>query len=168
MVTPSNPLKTHMAVIRLLVAAALIFVGNRAFAAPKEHLPEGAKVTALEVTPNEIALANQYAYAQVLVTAQLADGSRIDATRMVEPVASGNLVEVSPTLVVRPKADGDSQLAFHLGGQTVTVPVTQVLEERLLLFTRQEFVIARDRMEQDLRVATVQVGAGQEVGADHL
>ena len=42
---------------------------------------------------------------------------------MVEPVASGSLVEVSPTLVVRPKAGGEGQLAFHLDGQTVSVPL---------------------------------------------
>src|ERR1019366_1697990 len=46
--------------------------------------------------------------------------------------------------------------------------LTQVFEERLLLLAGQELVVTGDRVEQDLRVAIVQVGASQEVGADHL
>jgi len=46
--------------------------------------------------------------------------------------------------------------------------LTQTFEESLLLFAGQELVVAGDRVEQDLRVAIVQVRARQEVGADHL
>ena len=46
--------------------------------------------------------------------------------------------------------------------------LTQVFEERLLLFAGQEFVVAGDRVEQDLRVAVVQMRSRQEIRADHL
>jgi hypothetical protein len=114
--------RRHLAIVFVTWAAVSCAAGLAA-GAPKEHLPEGAKVVALEVQPAQIELTNRYAYAQVLVSAQLADGSRIDATRMVEPVVSGDLAEVSPTLVVRPKSDGDGQITFALGGQSAMAPV---------------------------------------------
>ena len=47
-----------------------------------EKLPEGMQLAKLEVLPTTIALANRYAYAQLLVTGVLADGAKIDVTRM--------------------------------------------------------------------------------------
>src|ERR1017187_2510002 len=46
--------------------------------------------------------------------------------------------------------------------------LSKVFEESLLLFAGQELVVTGNRVEQDLRVAIVQVRASQEVGADHL
>src|ERR1035437_3676217 len=46
--------------------------------------------------------------------------------------------------------------------------LAQVFEESLLLFAGQELVVTGNRVEQDLRVAIVQVRSCQEVRADHL
>ncbi len=93
-------------------------------AASKEQLPSGAKVVSLEANPAQFTLANKYAYVQVLLTAQLEGGDRLDVTRMAESAVANDLASVSPTGVVRPKTDGDGQIVFQLGGQSVTVPLT--------------------------------------------
>lgn len=98
-------------------------VAAPAVAASKEHLPEGAKVTALEANPAEITLTTKYAYAQVLVTAWLEGGDRVDVTRMAAASVGNDLATVSPTGVVRPKTDGAGQISFELGGQSVAVPL---------------------------------------------
>ncbi len=92
-------------------------------AAPKEKLPAGAKIASLEVYPPEIALVGKYGYAQVLVTAQLEDGDKIDVTRAVEPAVSDDLAAVSATGVVRPKADGQGQITFAVADKTIVVPL---------------------------------------------
>ena len=97
---------------------------GQAPAAPKEHLPEGAVVESLAATPAEIKLDGQYVYAQVLITAQLAGGDRLDVTRIVEPVVADDLATVSPTLVVRPKKDGQGQITLSVGGKSIAVPLT--------------------------------------------
>ncbi len=106
-----------------LTWAAVALLATVCFAAPKEHLPEGAQVVGLEALPPEIALTNRFAYAQVIVSAQLANGERLDATRMVETVVTGDLADVSPTLVVRPKSDGDGTITLAIGGKSIAVPL---------------------------------------------
>jgi len=105
------------------LALGLLALLPRAFAAPLEKLPEGAKVVALEVHPAQVELPNKYAYSQVLVTAVLEGGQRLDATRMVEGTVSGDLATLSPRGVVRPKTDGEGQLSFSVGGQSYNVPL---------------------------------------------
>ncbi len=83
----------------------------------KRSCPRVSQVVSLEASPAEVTLATPYAYAQVLVTAQLAGGDRMDVTRMVEPTVSGDLATVSPTGVVRAKMDGDGQITYAVGGQ---------------------------------------------------
>ncbi len=114
--------RNWLAIVSFALTLAPLVV-PAASAAPEEKLPEGAEIVALEVQPAEIALDGQYAYAQVLVTAQLADGDSMDVTRMVEPVVTDDLATVSPTLLVRPKADGQGQITFAVGGKTVAVPL---------------------------------------------
>ncbi len=114
--------------IRTLVAAACLvwlsaISANRLQAAPMEQLPPGAEVTKLSVHPEKIELSGKYAYAQVIVTAQLAGGDTLDATRMVESTVTDDIASVSPTLVVRPQADGEGEVAFSVGGKSVAVPV---------------------------------------------
>ncbi len=86
-------------------------------------MPEGAKVVSLESQPPEIVLTNRYAYAQMLLTAQLESGERLDVTRIAHPTAPANLATISPTGVVRPQTDGDGAISVQLGGQTLLVPV---------------------------------------------
>jgi WD40 repeat protein/mono/diheme cytochrome c family protein len=86
--------------------------------------PPGTSVATLEVEPKEIQLGNRFAYTQLLVTAKLDTGLTIDATRMVEPVLSTAIVEVSRSGLVRPKADGKATLTLQLLGRKASVPVS--------------------------------------------
>jgi hypothetical protein len=103
-----------------------------------EALPPGAKVVKLEVQPLRIELKSPFEYRQVLLTAQLATGERLDVTRLAQRSAPSQLVRLSPTGVVRPVADGAGQLTFQLDGQTVTVPfqVTGQKEKYTASFVR--------------------------------
>lgn len=88
-----------------------------------ETLPSGATVIGLEVIPHQIKLTSPFDYTQLLVTASLNTGDRVDATRIAQIQSSAANVVVSPFGVVRPLADGAASLMIKLGEQTVTVPV---------------------------------------------
>jgi hypothetical protein len=106
------------------LSSALVTVA--AFALPlcaQEKLPPGAQVTRLESSPASVTLKHPYDYRQLLITAHLASGEKIDVTRM-PPIAATANVKISPNGLVRPTADGNGELNFRLGGQTVKVPVT--------------------------------------------
>jgi hypothetical protein len=76
----------------------------------------------LEAHPESVSLPNRYRYAQLLLTGVLADGQRLDVTRMAKIEAPACLT-VSPTGLVRPAGDGEGELKATLGGQAVRVPV---------------------------------------------
>src|SRR5262249_28226507 len=123
----------------LLPASAL--TARAAEAPPQEKLLPGAKVVKLEAKPAKIALANPYAYAQLLVTGQLADGGRVDVTRLATIDKPANVVQVSPAGLVRPAGDGAGELTVSLQGQTIKVPV-QVSGQK----TKYEVSFVRDVM----------------------
>src|SRR5260370_1111269 len=89
----------------------------------KESLPPGAKVVRLEASPASIALKHPYDYRQVLLTAVLETGDRLDATRMAK-IEIPAAVKLSPAGQVRPVADGSGELKVSLAGQSVAIPVT--------------------------------------------
>jgi hypothetical protein len=107
----------------LMVAALALAAGSFSAEKTDEPLPPGRKVARLEVTPASITLKNPYVYSQLLVTAVLDSGERVDVTRTVQ-VDKPGLVSVSPRGQVRPTADGAGQLKFTLAGQSAVVPVT--------------------------------------------
>ena len=80
-----------------------------------ETLPKGAKIVGLKAQPASITLKDRFAYAQILVSAQLDSGDLIDVTRMVEAKAVGSNVEVTRSGQVRPVADGKTTLTITLG-----------------------------------------------------
>src|SRR5262245_61547749 len=88
----------------------------------QEKLPPGAQVTRLEASPASVTLKHPYDYRQLLITAHLASGGKIDVTRSA-PTAAPASVKVSANGLVRPAADAQGELAFSLGGQTARVPV---------------------------------------------
>ena len=112
------------ATLALAIAIAAVYSARTA-AAADETLPPGFKPVAIEALPPSIDLKNRFDYRQLLLTATLAGGEKVDVTRMAElsQLAAG-VVEVSPTGMVRPKADGKGELRFSLAGQTVAIPVT--------------------------------------------
>jgi hypothetical protein len=118
-------MQDHSRVLHRHVAAALaitltLFTG--AVSAQEEKLPTGARVVRIEAIPSALTLKNPFDYAQVVLTAHLATGDKVDVTRMAK-VEAPEIVKVSPTGLVRPQADGSGQLRFSLGGQSVSVAV---------------------------------------------
>lgn len=91
-----------------------------------ESLPPGTKVVGLEVLPTSIKLTSPFDYAQLLVTAKLDNGDRVDATRLVQAQPAAATVTISPTGIVKATADGTSAIGVKLGDQVATVPVEAV------------------------------------------
>jgi Protein of unknown function (DUF1549)/Protein of unknown function (DUF1553) len=117
----------------ICVGVAMLLVVAAAHAAPDvaaspvaaaEKLPDGAQLVALEALPASISLANQYAYAQLLVTGVLASGERVDVTRMVALDEPAGIVKLNDHRIVRPTTDGQSALQVSLAGQSLSIPVT--------------------------------------------
>jgi hypothetical protein len=96
-----------------------------AFAAPafaQEKLPDGAKVTKLDVRPAKVELTGPFAYAQLVVTATLDNGETADVTRIATIAPPG--LAIAAGGLVRPAGDTTGDITVSLGGQTVKVPVT--------------------------------------------
>ncbi len=89
-----------------------------------ESLPAGAEVTSLEAEPSSVQLTGAMEYVQLLVTATLKTGERLDVTRMISAQVSGNVATVSQLGIVRPTADGTAKLELALGGQSLAVPIS--------------------------------------------
>lgn len=88
-----------------------------------ESLPAGAKVVGLEVVPSAIKLTSPFDYTQLLVTAKLESGDRVDATRLAQTQAAAPTVTISPSGIVKATADGASAISVRLGDQAATIPV---------------------------------------------
>ena len=58
-------------------------------------------------------------YVQLLVTATLKTGERLDVTRMVSAQVSGNVATVSRLGIVRPTADGAAEIQLALAESVV-------------------------------------------------
>ena len=111
--------------IALAIASAIAISWARPAAAADETLPPGFKLASIEAQPPSIDLRSRFDYRQLILTATLAGGEKVDVTRMAElnqPAAG--VVEISSTGMVRPKADGKGELRFSLAGQSVAIPVT--------------------------------------------
>ena len=87
--------------------------------------PPPAKVVGLEIVPEKIRLTSPFEYAQLLVTAKLDNGDRVDDTRLVQPVVTEN-VTITSSGIVSATADGVSNVAVKLGDQVASVPVEVV------------------------------------------
>ncbi|MCL6501973.1 MAG: DUF1549 and DUF1553 domain-containing protein [Pirellulales bacterium] len=110
-----------VAVAGLCVAAWA--AGGRGDDLPQaESLPEGASLVRLEAFPDRVDLTHPYAYRQILLSAVLADGQRVDATRMARWEVP-SFVTLSATGLVRPVSDGSGELVAELAGQRLSIPV---------------------------------------------
>jgi WD40 repeat protein/mono/diheme cytochrome c family protein len=92
-------------------------------------LPAAFKVAALEVQPASVALAGRFDYAQLVVTARAESGETADVTRLVKVEFPG-AVEVGAGGLVKPKADGSSEIKVSLQGKTAAVAVTMTGQAR--------------------------------------
>jgi hypothetical protein len=88
-----------------------------------EKLPANAKVVHISAYPASIHLKHRYDYRQVLLTAELDTGERVDVTRLAKLDKPAALVKVSETGIIRPLADGTGELKFTLAGQSAVLPV---------------------------------------------
>ncbi len=86
-------------------------------------LPPEARVVSLEAEPSAIRLERKTDYVQLLVSAELDSGERIDVTRIASAAASPAIVTVSSTGLVRPTGDGQGVITITAGEQSVEVPV---------------------------------------------
>lgn len=90
-----------------------------------QPLAADQRVVSILCEPADIVLDNSHAYNQVVITATLASGERVDVTRMAELVIDGNVATVTETGLVRPKQDGSGQLVATLT-EHMTVGFVQV------------------------------------------
>ena len=110
--------------IRRFLPSTMIALLIGIAASAQEKLPPGAQVVRLEATPAEITLKHPYDYRQLLITAHLAGGEKLDVTRMAPVTVPASLAKLTPTALIRPVADGKGELTFALAGQSVKVPLT--------------------------------------------
>src|SRR5262249_54154892 len=111
-------LRRALAIVVALATASTALAQNPG----DEKLPPGAKVVKLEAKPAAIELKHPYAYTQLVVTAQLENGDKIDGTGRAQVQGPG-VVKVSTRGFVPPAADGAGDVKFTLAGQSVAVPV---------------------------------------------
>jgi WD40 repeat protein len=91
-----------------------------------EQLPAGATLVGIDVQPKQILFHNRIDYVQLLVTGRLKGGESADLSRMVKRELSSPVIEIAPTGLVQPKADGEATLTLSMNGQSVSVPVKVV------------------------------------------
>ncbi|TVP98214.1 MAG: DUF1549 domain-containing protein [Planctomycetaceae bacterium] len=80
------------------------------------------QVVSIAVLPKAISLDHPLAYNQLIVTAELVDGSTVDVTRRVD-LDLPALVTADSRRVIRPLADGQATLTVRLGDQSQTLPL---------------------------------------------
>ena len=107
------------------VTALLVAVGSTSAddAQPQTGLPEGVELIDIKATPSEITFTNKFAYEQLLLTGYLENGETLDVTRIAEQDVPGDIVQISSKGLVRPLSDGQGELKFTIGHQSVAVPV---------------------------------------------
>jgi WD40 repeat protein len=88
-----------------------------------ESLPPGARVASLEVAPASVALSGAFDYAQLVVTARLETGERVDVTGAAELKVASGVAAVTRGGLVEPRAEGRGELRVSLAGKSAAVPV---------------------------------------------
>jgi WD40 repeat protein len=91
--------------------------------AATDQPPSADHITELIVQPADIELNDPYAYVQMVVTAELDDGSTIDVTRICD-IETPDWTTVTSRGLLRPAGAGQSKLTVRYGQQTVAVNVT--------------------------------------------
>lgn len=81
-----------------------------------------AAIASIDILPTEIKLDHPLAYTQLIVTATLADGSKVDVTRRIEAELPPFVIADSRRLV-RPIGSGTATATIKIGNHSVSVPV---------------------------------------------
>jgi len=92
---------------------------------PAETLPPDTTVVGIDVEPEGIELKDKTEYAQVLVTARLNTGDKVDVTRIAD-LAFGDkdIAKMDHHVLIRPKADGKTELTIKLAGHERKIPIS--------------------------------------------
>ena len=111
--------------LTLTLALSAMFAVSQATSQPADDAyagPRGAQVVSLQVFPERIDFDHRFARAQLLVMAELDDGSIVDLTRdaSIQPAAAH--VEVDDRGRVKPVSDGEGALTVRAGDVIATVP----------------------------------------------
>jgi WD40 repeat protein len=88
-----------------------------------EVLPEGRKLSSIEVLPAKVEIQRRNDYVQLLVSAKYEGGDTADITRSSKIELSAPVAEITSNGQLHPKADGTAELRISFGGITQTVPV---------------------------------------------
>ncbi|MFM7592689.1 MAG: DUF1549 domain-containing protein, partial [Isosphaeraceae bacterium] len=113
------------AIIRNVAARADGSLPKRlTMAVSNEEQPKGSKLVALSIEPKSIQLSGPFDYQQVTLTGRLENGDTFDATRLAQPRQAKDLLQISPTGLVQPRANGKSDVVFAVGQVSVSVPVS--------------------------------------------
>jgi hypothetical protein len=88
-----------------------------------EPFPPGAKIVSLEIEPNRIQIASPNDYVQLLVTARLDSGDRVDVTRSAKLSLKPDVASISSRGLFQPLQDGTGKLVASLEGKSAEVPV---------------------------------------------
>ncbi|MCG8652299.1 MAG: hypothetical protein MI861_20835, partial [Pirellulales bacterium] len=91
--------------------------------AAEEKAPSPEQVGKLIVEPAEIRLDSPYSYAQLVITAELQDGSTVDVTRLCQ-IESPPWTTLTARGMVRPVADGSAQLTIRFGQQSQSIGIS--------------------------------------------
>ena len=92
-------------------------------AADEPPLPENDAVVRIGVEPTAIAIDGPARYAQVIVTAELASGAKVDITRRAQFSFSAPVATAGAHGLIAPSAAGHALLTISFGEQSATVDV---------------------------------------------
>ena len=88
-----------------------------------ESLRKGAEVENLILEPKTISISRAIDYCQLLLSADLQGGGRVDVTRMAKWRVKGGIGTVNKRGLFSPKKDGRGVLVAHFANREVSIPV---------------------------------------------
>ena len=88
-----------------------------------EALPKDAVVTGLTLQPATIVLDGTYDAVQLLLSAQLANGEKVDVTRLAQYKLKSAIASLSATGHMQPVKNGRTKVDITFAGQRLSVPV---------------------------------------------
>jgi len=88
-----------------------------------EQLPENVKVVGIDVQPQSITLDKRFDTVQLVATAKLESGDKVDVTRIADRKLSADVVTISPGGLVRAKLNGQARLSITVGEHTAVLPI---------------------------------------------
>ncbi|PQO31346.1 hypothetical protein C5Y96_13480 [Blastopirellula marina] len=86
-------------------------------------IPPGKNIQRIVAFPEKVSLVGPFAYAQILITAELESGEQVDLTRSAQRTDNWDAVSITPYGLVTPSSDAVGELVFQVEGQELKIPV---------------------------------------------